>query len=71
MESLFGLPYLKDGNTALRVIVRYQENVRKALSTGQPSAPARLAPSPEWLQGLAETLVGLKFHPLTGLPHTP
>jgi hypothetical protein len=61
MESLFGMPYLKNGDTTLRVLHRYQDDVRNAINTGRPAAPERLTGECIWLKRLAQMVEGLKF----------
>jgi hypothetical protein len=69
MESLFGMPYLKNGEITLRMLHRYQEDIRKAINTGLPSAPARLSIPPATLFRLAEMMKVPKFRPFESLLH--
>jgi hypothetical protein len=68
MESLYGMAYLKNGDAALRELHRYQDEIRKAISTGKPVAPVRLTGQCIWLKRLAEMLDGLQYRRLTHLP---
>jgi hypothetical protein len=69
MESLFGMPYLKSGDITLKLLHRHQEDVRKSLITGLPSAPVCLRTLPAKLADLVEAIKMPKVHPLAGLLH--
>lgn len=69
METLFGNPYLKNGDITLRMLHRYQEDVRKAIVTGLPSAPVRLRTLPARLADLVEAIKLPRVRPLIKLPH--
>ena len=69
MESLFGMPYLKNGYITLQMLHRRQEDVRKSIITGLPSAPVCLKTLPARLADLVEAIKMPNVRPLTRLPY--
>jgi hypothetical protein len=70
METLYGKPYLMNGNITLRVLHRYQTDVRNSIITGGPSASIRLRTLPVKLIELLEPIKLPKPRPLISLLHT-
>jgi hypothetical protein len=69
MESLYGMPYLKNGDITLRLLRRHQEDVRRSIIAGLPAAPVRLSTLPAMFLRLAEMLKTPQVRPLKSVPH--